>query len=101
MDEEFFTAYRDALQEAAVLSAAVIDLEHQRKRILAQEIVAQVGVPLSKAEEIARAGQRYGEFLDALKRQRLAAARAEAQAEYLRARWESWRTVNANRRAKS
>jgi hypothetical protein len=99
MDEEFFAAYRAALEDAAVLSAAVVDMEHERKRILAQEIVAQGG-PVAKAENIARAGERYGAFLDQLKAARRDAAKAEAYAEYLRTRFESWRSSNATKRVR-
>jgi hypothetical protein len=100
MDEDFFSALKAALHSAKTLEAEVEDLEHERKRVLAKEIVAQGNISVAKAEEVARAGEAYGTFLATLKAKRQDMAKASADAEYLKTRWETWRSQQATKRAK-
>jgi hypothetical protein len=98
--DEVVERYGKALQAQATANAEEAAAEDARKIILAKEIVAQGDIPVSKAENIARASQPYVQATSALNDARASAEEARAEVEHLKTRWETWRTKMASQREK-
>lgn len=90
--DDLVLAYRDALKAQAIDSAAEAAADDNRKVVLSEQIVACGDVAVTKAEHAARASKPYRQALDALNATRECAENARAEVEYLRVRFEKWRT---------
>lgn len=84
--------YKDALQRVAELKANERAAEERVKIVFSTQVLAAGDVSAAKAEHVARASKEYEVAVAELKHARAAAGLAEAHAEYLRVRWETWRT---------
>src|SRR5712671_503848 len=90
--DELVTAYHEALKSAASLTAAEHAAEDHRKIVLSALIVAAGDMPLSKAEHVGRSSEHYQDATNTLNTAREGAEGAKAEVEYLKTRWETWRT---------
>lgn len=97
--DEVVDSLHERLRDHAVYAAQAQRLEHARKALISKLILEQEGVPVTKAEHIARASQPYAEHLALLAKAQTDASTAFADVEWYRARLEVWRTKSASARA--
>jgi hypothetical protein len=90
--DDLVEEYGKALHRLAKANAEESSAEETRKVVLAQQIVAAGDVAVSKAENIARASAPYAKALVTLDFARTEAEEARAEVEWLKVRWETWRT---------
>ena len=88
----------EALQKAANLSSEALRLERLAKRVYAACYIAAEGT-VAEREARARTALKFTEAEDAYISAQHAANVAEAEAEGLRVRFETFRSLNATRRA--
>lgn len=99
MDFENYTeSFRLKAEEWARANGEAERLEHMRHVILA-ELFNQMEGPIGEREHKARAHARYHEHILEMTQARTKANVAKGQMEFMRMRFEAWRTVNATRRA--
>ena len=96
--DELLDQYREAARESARLAAAVERLDEERRIALSAQVVACGDMATTKAEHVARASVEYRRASAALAETRDQAARVKAEAEYLHARIEAWRSRMASAR---
>ena len=90
--------YHGKMRLHATYAAKAASLEHKRKSLISRLILEQEGVPVTKAEHIARASEAYLRFLEELEEFDRLARQTHADVEYLRARLDVWRTRSATAR---
>lgn len=90
--DELVDAYHAALKTQATASATESDQDDSRKIVLSQQILKAGDIALSKAEHVARASEEYLRASARLSAAREDAENARAEVEYLRVRFEKWRT---------
>lgn len=100
--DNFLEEFRTALEQSARSHAVLAGLDDRRKRLLSQltlDYVEKQGLPITKADHKARADQVYGEFLDQADDARHKAEMDRSRVEWMRIRYEMWRTTAATKRA--
>lgn len=99
--DELAELIRLELENAAQAHSDAERLDALRKRIFSQLVVSATagGTSVNKAEHMARADSRYVQAEDNALDAQTRANIAEAKADGLRLKWETWRTKNATRRA--
>lgn len=90
--DELLDAYHAALKEQASGNAAETQAKEACRVVLAQQQIAAGDVAVAKGEVIARASPAYKDALRDLFSATEAAEKARAETEYLRTRFEAWRT---------
>jgi len=90
--DELVEAYGVALRAAAKANAEAEAADDARKIVRAKEMLASGETATTKAEVIATASQPYINAVNALNAARGAAEDARAEVEYLKTRFEKWRT---------
>lgn len=95
----FIDDYYEAMKVAARLKAAVERAEEHRKIVFSEEVIA-ADAPISKAEHIARASSTYADAVEELRIASVEYGDAAAKVEYLKTRFEAWRTNMATHRTK-
>ncbi len=90
--DELLDAYHAALQAQAAANAAEMQAKETCKVVMAGQQIAAGDVAVAKAEIIARASPSYKDTLRSLFSTTEAAETARGEVEYLRARFEAWRT---------
>lgn len=90
--DELLDAYHVALKEQAGASAAEMQAKETCKVVMAEQQLAAGDVAVTKGEIIARASPAYKEVLRDLFGATETAEKARGEVEYLRARFEAWRT---------
>lgn len=98
--QTFLDEYRQAALAAAETKAEEARLEEVRKITFSRLVKDQGDMAVAKAEHIARADAAYEDACDELAAARKAAAIAAARHDYLKTRFEHWRTRAANNRGK-
>lgn len=98
--DELVEEYGLALRAAAKATAAEAAADDARKIVMAKEIIAAGDMAVTKAENIARASQPYINAVNALNDARREAEEARAEVEYLRVRWETFRTKTSAQKAR-
>lgn len=97
--DQLLEDYRRALVKLSEANAAYFEQDENRKIILARQTKEFADQPLTKAEVWARASEPYALAIGALVELQRAAENAKADVEFLRARFEAWRTRSATLRA--
>ncbi len=96
MIDDLVEEYKKALKIQAEYNANEASHEDNRKIVLSEEIVKASsgpdGMAVTKAEHVARASQAYKAETDMLAKARSLAEVARADVEYIRVRFEAWRT---------
>lgn len=90
--DELVLAYHGALKALALANARAASMEENRKIELARQIVKAGDIAVSKAENIARCSDGYVMSAQMASDANAKAEEAKAEVEYLRTRWETWRT---------
>lgn len=96
--DELLDAYHAALKEQASANAAEMQARETCKVIMAEQQIAAGDVAVTKGEIIARASPAYKNALRDLFEATETAEKARGEVEYLRARFEAWRTKMAMQR---
>lgn len=96
--EEYTEQFRIKALKWANANGEAERLEHMRKVILG-ELVNQIGGPITKAEHEAHGHKHYVQHIRDMTHARTKANIAKGEMEFMRMRFEAWRTVNATRRA--
>mgnify|MGYP003347377686 CR=1 FL=1 len=79
--------------------AAANLLEDTKSSVLSQLIMKQIGVPVTRAEHVARASQDYLDHIAAMVEARKQANLLKVQMEFLKMRFHEWNSSDANQRA--
>lgn len=91
-------SYHGALKEQASANAAEMQAKETCKVVMAEQQIAAGDVAVAKGEVIARASPAYKDALRDLFAATETAEKARGEVEYLRARFEAWRTKMAMQR---
>lgn len=98
--DELVEGYHAALKEQAEAVAALSALDDRSGVMLAEAFIAAGDVSVEKAKNVAKASAEYRAALDAMVPVRRRAEDAKAEVEYLRTRWETWRTKMSMQKVK-
>ena len=90
----------EAIHRANLLAVEAERAHEHTKRVLSRLIRDSALKGTQQAEHAARASDDYEQAMDAEFEVKREAAKAKAQAEHLRIRWETYRTMSADRRIK-
>lgn len=84
----------------AAATASESAKQDQLKVVFSRQVLAAGDVAISKAEHIARASSEYTDWCEMLDTARTAAEKARAEVEWLKCRWETWRSKSSLAKAR-
>ena len=98
--DDLVEIYHEALRRAAKAIAAEASADEQRRIVRAELMVKAGDIPVSKAENIAMASPEYKAAARDLFNASTEAEEAKAEVEYIKTRWDTWRTKTSAQKAK-
>ena len=98
--DDLVEQYHLALQEMARANADLSAFEDGAKIVFSKQVIAAGDVAISKAEHIARASDQYAAARIILDAGRKSAEAARAEVEYLKTRFEAWRSKSSMAKAR-
>lgn len=98
--DELVEKYHAALQRMAAANAAEASADDQRKIIRAKQMVKCGDIAATKAENVAMASPEYEASVRDCFNARKEAEEARGEVEYLKVRWDTWRTKTSAQKAK-
>jgi hypothetical protein len=91
--------YRIVAKQWVDADAAASILEELKSATLAQLMLAQGDMPVSRAEMKVKASEEWDKYIKSMVAERGAANKLKVQLEYLRMKFQEWSSENATKRA--